>query len=455
MTPCQAAVRVLCAMLSATIIAWTSTSAGYAASSTGAHDTGQFPLSVASTGRYLQDARGRPFLIHGDTAWSLIAALKREEVELYLADRRARGFNTLLVSLIESRFSKNPPANAYGDRPFGPGREFAAPIEAYFKHADWVLQRASDLGFLVLLTPAYMGYGGGDQGWYREMVKAGPEALQAYGRYLGKRYAGFTNIVWVHAGDYNPPDRRLAIAIAEGIVETSPSTLHTAHGAPETAALDYWPSAFWLTLNNVYTYGRVLPAAAKQHRRSDRKPFILIESAYENEHGATPTRLRAQAYDALLSGAAGQIFGNNPIWHFDGPGLHPAPVDWKQALASPGAESMRHVRALMERLPWWTLEPAEQLIVDKRVSMSNQAVAARMSDGSGAVVYLPGGLPSVTIDLAGLGIATASAQWFDPATGEFMVADIPASAGGRQIFRLPGLNGGGAKDWVLLLWTRP
>ncbi len=43
-----------------------------------------FPLSVATSKRYLQDAEGRPFLIHGDTAWSLIAGISREKVKLYL-----------------------------------------------------------------------------------------------------------------------------------------------------------------------------------------------------------------------------------------------------------------------------------------------------------------------------------------------------------------------------------
>ncbi|MBV8361780.1 MAG: DUF4038 domain-containing protein [Deltaproteobacteria bacterium] len=54
------------------------------------------------------------------------------------------------------------------------------------------------------------------------------------------------------------------------------------------------------------------------------RPFFLIESVYENDHNATDRRLRSGAYHAVLSGAAGQVFGNNPMWHFDGPGLYPA-----------------------------------------------------------------------------------------------------------------------------------
>ena len=319
-----------------------------------------FPLAVRPGKRYLEDASGRPFLIHGDTAWSLIADLTREDVDLYLRDRRTRGFNTLLVNLIESRFATNAPANAYGQLPFQ-GQPFEAvvalvdllslahygtsatnlvvdytmPNEAYFDHADWVLRRAAEEGFLVLLTPSYVGCDGGSQGWYAAMVANGPERLRAYGEYLGRRYRDFDNILWVHAGDYDPPRKDVVRAIAEGIATFDPRALHTAHCAPETAAIEYWQGEHWLDVNNVYTYGPVCAAAVEQYARPERMPFFLIESAYENEHEANERRLRTQAYHAALSGAAGQIFGNNPIWHFDGPGMHPAPVTWQRRAGQP------------------------------------------------------------------------------------------------------------------------
>ena len=43
-----------------------------------------FPLAVRPGERYLVDAAGKPFFIHGDTAWSLIADLTREEVAQYI-----------------------------------------------------------------------------------------------------------------------------------------------------------------------------------------------------------------------------------------------------------------------------------------------------------------------------------------------------------------------------------
>ena len=413
-----------------------------------------FPLSIKPGERYLVDAVGRPFLIQGDTAWSLIADLTREDADLYLEDRRARGFNTILVSLIEAKFATNAPANAYGQPPFLKPWAYDAPNEAYFRHADWVLRRAAEKGFLVLLTPSYLGFDGGPEGWYQAMVANGPERLRQYGEYLGRRYRDFSNILWVHAGDYDPPREDLVRAIAQGIRKYDARALHTAHGSPETSAIDYWRGEPWLQVNNVYTYGPVYHPALRQYRRPERMPFFLIESAYENEHEATEQRLRTQAYQAVLSGAAGQIFGNNPIWHFDGPGLYPAPVTWQQALGSRGAQSMTHLRALLTSLPWWQLEPdsSAMLLAAGLEAGSERAVAARSADRSFALIYLPSSRV-ITVDLRQLAGPCVAARWYDPANGQFSTAaGSPFRASGPRRFGGDlGRNSSGFEDWVLLL----
>ncbi|MCI0401178.1 MAG: DUF4038 domain-containing protein [Gammaproteobacteria bacterium] len=52
-------------------------------------------------GRYLVDQTGKPFFINGDAPWSLITGLTKSEAELYLNDRHQRGFNAIIVNLIE------------------------------------------------------------------------------------------------------------------------------------------------------------------------------------------------------------------------------------------------------------------------------------------------------------------------------------------------------------------
>ena len=53
----------------------------------------------------------------------------------------------------------------------------------------------------------------------------------------------------------------------------------------------------------------------------------------------------------MLSGAAGQFFGNNPIWHFDGPTLFPFTGDWRQALDAAGSRDMSHLAAFFRARP--------------------------------------------------------------------------------------------------------
>ena len=444
------------------------------ASTTLAAEKPHFPLTI--TPRCLADATGRPFLLHGDTAWSLIADLSREDAELYLTDRAARGFNTILVSLIEHKFATNAPANADHEPPFLVAGDYATPNERYFAHADWILRRARALGILVLLTPSYMGIGGGDEGWYRTMERNGPAKLRDYGRYLGHRFQGLDNIVWVHGGDYDPPDKRLAEAIVDGIREVDAHALHTVHGGPGTTVSDVWSGAPWLAADTIYTYGPMREATLRQHRQQTGRPFFLIETVYEDEHGVAERDVRAQAYQALLGGAAGQIFGNNPIWHFAGPGIHKAPTGWKQALDSPGSRDMTHLRALFETLPWWRLEPAPDdwvqlkerggivgsladiLLAGAKETRTQRPGAAITADRAWAVLYIPSAR-AVTLDPSRLAGPLTAARWYDPTSGRTVAAEPLHPKSGRAEFAVPGANDRGEQDWVLILQssagTRP
>lgn len=435
-----------------------------------AQSSSSFPLRLEPGKRYLVDAAGHPFLIQGDASWSLIAQLTKEEVRVYLDDRKARGFNTLLVNLLEHRFSRAPPKNAYGDAPFLTPGDFSTPNERYFAHADWVLELAAEKGFLVLLAPSYLGWEGGNQGWYAEMARNGTAKLSEYGRYLGRRYKDCMNILWVHGGDYNPPDRSLVRAIAAGIRELDSRALNTASGGPETSALEYWRGEPWLQVNSLYTYRSIYVAAREAYRHSERLPFFLLESIYENEHGATTWQLRAQAYEAVLSGAAGQVFGNNPIWSFGAPALFPAPGTWREALGGPGSQSMTHLWTLLAPRDWWrlvpdftgaTLQPTPRslALVDEAVAKLtggppaalSRSVAAVADDGSLAVAYLPRGREA-TIDLKQLRGPNVVASWYDPAAGTYTaVAGAPFPATAPRAFRPPGKNSAGDSDWVLVL----
>ncbi len=425
----------------------------------GGDHTIAFPLKVRPGARFLEDAAGNPFFMHGDAAWSLIVQLRRQAVEEYLQDRRRRGFNTILINLLEHRFASDAPNNAYGEPPFLTAGDYARPNEKYFAHADWVIGRAQELGFVIIVAPSWLGHQGGDEGWYGEMLISGPKKLHAYGRYVGQRYQHFKNIIWLHGGDYDPPDKNIVRDIVDGIREFQPNALHSAH-AEIRAAVEYWSGEPWLDLNNVYTYEPVIHAARKQYAGTNSMPFFLLESAYENEHNASDWRIRLQTYQAALNGAGGQIFGNNPIWHFDGPGLYFAPTTWREALNSGGARSMTAFCNLYARVEWWRLKPDLDNVLLRHGHGSDRegrAVAALADDRSFALVYLPSARV-ITLDLSRLAGPVVAATWYDPSSGHSKaVSGSPFrnTVSHPMAFSAPLPRNDGLSDWVLELRSQP
>ena len=410
-----------------------------------------FPVRVSGDRRHLEDASGRPFLITGDSAWSLIADPSREDVGFYLKDRQARGFNTLLVSMIEHKFARNAPDNFYGVRPFLVSGDFSKPNDRYFDHAEWVLDEALKRGFLVFLTPAYAGVDGGSEGWYQEMVAAGPQALREYGRYLGRRFGKFPNIVWTQGGDYDPPDRRLVEAIAGGIAETAPGALQTAHTGPDSISSNYWNGSPWLAIDTIYTYKDTASTVFAHFNAEPKRPFFLIEARYENGESHGGQAIRKIAYGALLSGASGQMYGNEVVWHFNGPGLTHAMLTWKEALSSTGTQSIGYLANLFNSIDWWSLEPDQGQVLIDVSGQDARAVAAGAKDGSLFVAYLENA-QNVTLGYPASTANDRVIRWYDPSSGVFSEAVPQIEGKDRLQIPIPNeQNHVGEHDWVLVV----
>jgi len=409
--------------------------------------TRNYPLRLSSDGTHLTDQSNQPFFINGEAAWSLIAALSREDAELYLENRRLKGFNLVLVSLIEHQFSPNYPANYYGQQPFATAGNFITPNEGYFAHADWVINKAAEKGIVVLLAPIYLGYQCGGQGWCAEVKASSQASMRSYGRYLGLRYRNFANVVWLIGGDTDPVANGVAGKLQEvvaGIKENDTVHLMSAHNAPEQAGRDPWPNESWLNLNSIYTYGNSYAKAIEQFNRTPFMPFYLLETYYENEHGSTPFTLRRQAYwDVLAGGILGHIFGNCQIWGF---GYGFCSSSWKSQLESAGSQTIAHVGRLFRSRAFPKLRPDQNhnVLTNGFQTGDTLALAGRATDGSTVIAYIPTSR-TVTIDLRQLAGIAARAWWFNPRTaGATLVGDYPTT--GQASFVPPDQN-----DWVLVL----
>lgn len=400
---------------------------------------GPYPVRIGPDHRHLIDQNGAPFLIQGDSPWSIISGLTRDEEELYLENRRQKGVNSIIVNLIEHKF--HGPIDRYGQGPFTTPGDFSTPNEKYFEHADWVIRKAGEKGIQVFLAPIYLGYIGTDEGWVKEAIANGPEKCRTWGRYLGKRYQGFDNLVWVMGGDRNPDSAREDVdAVALGIKEFDKRHLFTAHCHPENSAVDQYKNDGWLDLNDTYTYGIVHRMLIADYNRTPTMPFFLMETSYEGEHNSSPVQIRRQAYWALLCGATGQFLGNRPIWLFD-----PA---WQGAMNGTGSWDMVRLKALFTSRPWYELIPDEkhEVVVDGLGEFRglDYLTAARTHDGSTVIAYMPTAR-KIVVDLNKVSGTEAQAWWYNPRTGAAEFAGkYPVAT--RQGFTPPGEG-----DWVLVL----
>lgn len=398
------------------------------------------PFRVSENHRFLIDRNGVPFLLQGDAAWSLIANTTKEEAAQYLKNRHSKGFNAILVNLIEHKFANNAPKNVYGEAPFHDLTDIGATNEKYFEHADWVIREAGKNGLVVLLAPVYLGYPGLDEGFYDEVLANGPEKCLAYGRFLGRRYAQFDNIIWVMGGDRDPGLVREDVdMVAYGIREFDRRHLMTAHCHSESATIEQYPGS-WLQVGTSYAYEIVHQRITWDYERKPAMPLFLIESVYEGEHNSSEVQVRRQAYWAVLCGEFGHVMGNLPIWSFS-PG-------WQAAMDSPGSAAMMHWGGLFRSRPWFELVPdSEHKVVTSGIGeyWGNDYLAAAASrDGSTMIAYMPSAR-TITVDMSALANGQANAWWFEPRSGRALSAGTFETRGSRQF--TPPSEG----DWVLVM----
>jgi hypothetical protein len=413
-----------------------------------------FPLRISENHRYLVDQNGAPFLIHGDTSWSIITAITEGEASLYLQNRADKGFNALIINLIEHKF--NGPLTRNGDHPFIDPFDVSTPNDRYFDYADRILEKAAAFGMLVFLAPMYLGYKhpANDDGWYQEARLGGPQKCYQYGHYLGQRYQRFNNIIWMIGGDRNPDGvEEETNSLLMGIKAGDKHSLFTAHPHPEEPTPEKYGGTNWggwLDINTTYTYQIVHRRLLADYYRRPTLPFVLIESSYEGEHNASPVQIRRQAYWAMLNGACGQFLGNNPIWLFN-PG-------WKEAMDLEGSKNMVHVKAFFNSRPWFNLVPDPRRGSDGVTATRTNIIingvgelngmdtlaAARTADGNTIMAYMPTAR-TVTVDLAQVSGKQARSWWFNPQTGESQSAgEYPTS--GPKSFTPPGEG-----DWGLVI----
>ena len=394
-----------------------------------------FPLKVSPNGRYLVDQNNVPFLYHADTCWQMLWKLSKPQTSQYLQNRKQKGFTAIQVQLLPHRVIQ---INYDGYNPFVSPGDMSRPNPAYFRHVDWVLEQAGQMGLCVMLAPNWLSQW--EQDW-RLCLKN--ENAENWGRYLGKRYGKFKHVIWMHGGDADPKDLIDEIRqVAAGIKATAPWMLQTYHAGGKSSS-NFFHEDTWLDWNTAYDYGNIYPQVYADYNRTPTKPVYLGESHYEdNNNVKTAHDVRKQAYWAMLSGCAGHAYGHGDIWRLT--------QNWVRAMDAPGAYNMTHLKNLLTSRDWYKLVPDQQHKLLTAGCDANElyAAAAGAEDGSFALVYVP--TPrTITVDANWLKIPL-SAKWFDPTNGSYKEIATITSTGSHQ-FTPANKNYAGDTDWVLVL----
>ena len=427
---------------------------------------GGLGLAVSENGRHLVDEAGEPFFWLGDTAWSMPLNLNRDEVVHYLDVRAEQGFNVVQTVAIFNQ-AGGPGPNRYGDDPYSGDlsglvvTQGADPNDSrqydYWDHLDFIVAEAAARGIRVALAPIWANKQAGT-------VLTEDNAFN-YGSFMGARYAD-KQVIWVMGGDA-PADgledvwRTLARGIAVGATgkEDYSTTLMTYHPLGDLSSAQWFHNDPWLDFDMVQgghclRYDVRRDVIDKTYAATPPKPFLDGEPIYSAhpycwdrppEGYSTPLDVRRDAYWAVFAGAAGHTYGHHSVWQFLGTG-RPAELggrgDWRSALEDDAAWQMRHLVALMESRPWWTLVPDQAIITSDIGSGPSRLQATRAADGSYAMVYSPDG-GSFDVDLSVLAGDTVRLSWFDPRTGESI--DAATAPAGTATFTPPS-----AEDWVFI-----
>jgi hypothetical protein len=426
-------------------------------------------LRVSDNKRYLVKADGTPFFYLGDTAWELFHRLNREEAERYLRRRAEQGFTVIQAVVLAELDGLHAP-NPYGNTPLQ-NDDPTKPNEAYFKHVDWVVSKAAEVGLHIGMLPTW-----GDK-IFKNQWGMGPEIFtpenaRTYGRYLGNRYKNAHNIIWVMGGDRNPrneADQQIWRSLAEGVTEGvggKDKVLVTFHPQPQEqgSSSTWFHQDEWLDFNMFQNgHCRDVPVwdrISRDYNLTPTKPAMDGEPLYEDhpicfnaaENGfSLPYDVRRFAYLELFAGAHGHTYGCHSIWQMWGPkrkGVNSPLRYWYESLDLPGANHMTHVRNLIESRPMLVRVPDQALVGGEGATTKSALQRVQATRGEDyAFVYSAGGLP-FTVNMGKISGKQVKAHWFDPRTGGAKAIGSFNNSG-TQTFTPP--FSGFDQDWVLVL----
>ena len=420
-------------------------------------------LKISPGKRNVVHDDGKPFLVVGDTPWSIPYRATVSQVKEYAKNRRQKGFNTtLLISMQPDIFAEGPEAR---NRVLGFDRAFEDSKDGhmnklkpdYFQTLDTLVGILIDHELLPVFAPLAHGYGWKDKTALGSQADSGEYAR--YCRYLVARY-GSTPALWLISVDNNglsPGVKPAGETIEKWDCYRQPVGLHynqwdnflAKWAKPGDPCCFHYNRTYqdepWLDFQWAQTGHDGKHIYHKVEGMYDNQPVkanMNGEPTYEGMGGGRHALGWWQGEDAwsqlMHGGTMGVIYGAVSLWQWkitkdeqEWEEWTDAPYSWRDALDFEGGKYVGFISRAFEGFDFADME--------KRPDLTDGNKFLLAKEGIFYISYLENG-GEIRIKNVPEGL---SCRWLNPVNGEFGNEEKAKQDG---VFVAPG-----DKPWVLII----
>jgi hypothetical protein len=436
-------------------------------------------IAGSGTGQYVADENGTPWLLRGDTVWSLICLAGQAggggtwqyEMDTYVTTRAGQGYNTLFATPTGTvQINVATDGSTWdGVAPFtSPG----VMNDPFWQRVDYLITSAQNSGMSVILNAMFT-YAITQGGGPLDTTAWSNTQYGNYGTALGTRYSGRPNLAWEVGDDYTMFGENYDahfdafLTGLRGAGDAHFISIENNTQSTSRKSVDLSTTYAWGTANAqyqwCYDYRCAYLAVEAAYVESSPIPVLKMDGYYDGQGAITESDelfMRKWAWWSLSSGARGTLYGDNV--------LHKWPTNALSLLTSNpfSATSLPAIWNAFSGLQGWNRlvpDTSSALVTAGRgtrdtptapssspsvyLGGNTYVTASKTADNTLAVIYIPSNV-TVTVN-GGLLNPGYGAKWIDPASGAQTTATIAST------YNNASANSAGDNDWVLVLASPP